>query len=1564
MCISDGPKVLGREVPAGAYFVDVHIADKVVNSLIDTGACVTVISEHVFRGLSNVKLESPPEGMQQFEGVVQGSKLKAIGVAHVRIRLGKFLSAPHQVVVVPGTRMECLLGLDFLDKYFISVDTVNRQLKIGDSADDLTYVDVKPKFAPSNSYKVVVSQITELPPRTMIDIPVTVCGLAGDIEGCIEGLDLDNPRFMIGRSINSVTKGQTIIACANVSAEPIVLHPKQKLGMFHPIETSKDILGVQASDGNPSLCQAPMSQLFDLSLTDLTTQQKEQVYALLKRHAGVVGTSELDLGLTETIRHQIIIENTGPIKQRYRRFPDPLRRDIQVEIDKLLERGIIEPSHSAWSSPLVPVRKKNGSLRLCVDYRLVNKFTRKDSYPLPHINDAISKFKDMKYFSSLDLLSGYHQVAMEEDSKEVTAFSNGEDIYQYTRLPFGVTNGPATFSRLVNIVLSGIPLHIAMAYLDDIIVTGSSFEDHFNNLDLVLGRLAEHGLKLSADKCSLFQPEVDYLGHRVGRHGIKPLAKNVQAIVDYPRPKTVRQLRTFNGMCNFYKKFMPKAEVLMKPLNRATSSADKILHWSEECEIAFEQAKKVLAESPILNYPDYSEDSTFYVTCDASGGGAGAVLTQLQGSEEKVIAYAGTSFNETQLRYSPTDRELAAIRFAVNYFKPYLYGQRFIIRTDHQPLIYLHRMKRFDDRLHRTMEDLNIGQFELEYLPGQNNIVADALSRASYPWKLPEDHDTRVCQTTDEPEQGFQTVLIQGGADSFYRALGYLMSKDVAQGNEIREIVVDVIKAKPVRYGYVNSTKGRKMIELLRDSETFPPMGIIQAAADALEVNMVVHFVKGPVITYLANSKPGAEAVHLKCSGGVHFDALIADPPSIEQGINSIQAMQSAGLEIAPLSLNATKQEIKLAQNRDDDIAELVRKVRMSSRGQAVKLTGNLRCYKPKFQKLTLQDGLLVFECPGNKYIPVVPEDSLLPLAVELHAVLSHTGRDKTIAVMYTKFHHPRFSTVITSVVKDCTVCQAHKGKIDRKYPIYRRQVKEPYQMVAVDLMELPISKRHYKYVLVGLDLCTKYAHVVPLKSKKSAVVARAFESRVLASVPRTPRSVLSDNGSEFRGSPFESLLQRYGIAHEYSVPYAAVTNGGVERFNQTLRSRLATTSHGQTRNWDKHLYAVVSQYNRTPHTETGRAPCEFFVKEADINIPSKPYWKAPKNFKPFKAGDLVLRKVPYQPAGERDKLAPRFQGPLKIVEADPNGVVYKAQWLAAPQKVVTVHISQIKAFHGSPEEQNLIEHPEPATKPGVPVLDKEQPSFQDPFALQWDNLKYLPLAEAPEVEAPREAPQANIAEGSFVSGSASEEVLPQAPAEPILPDDQDSDLGNWPMSPEAEDVISDHCEVRTSTPRVQRLPPSVRSSQLVAPQEPTGSCLGRTRQQTRRLQQEAIADELNSRPRSTSSESGHEQFFSDESTEFRDNPGGSGALGISLLAAHSMIEPMNSNSNLIIINNTQDTFKITIENPLSFDSLIKITREDFRWADQQSGDLLPYNDFEPLTPFKNSVLDSSGHVP
>ena len=1131
-----------------------------------------MISREVYESIPNMKLLKPPETVNDLEGVVMGSKLDIIGVICVPIKLGPYLSKNHSILVANGTRNSCIIGMDFLDRFYISIDTTNRRLRISPPESEPSFVSISPSFLPTEDiYKVVNNAKVELSTRSVHCIEVRVRDLGQDLDGCIESISLDNQNFMLPRSLHTIRDGLTFIECINVTDTPIILQKNQNVGSFTPMDQLNVINCDESKNSGvlPVFSDSNVSDFFDLSNTDLTARQKTLVHEFLNRNSSVIGTSDVDLGLTGTIKHHIEIENSGPIKQRYRRFPEPLKGEIQSEVDKLLARGIVEPSESSWASPLVPVRKKNGKLRLCIDYRAVNACTRRDSFPLPHINDAISKFKGCVYFSSLDLLSGYHQIAMEESSKEITAFSTGENLYQFTRMPFGITNGPASFSRLVAIVLSGIPFHVAQAYLDDILVSGQNFEDHLRNLESIFSRLDSHGLKLSAQKCSLFQSEVDYLGHLVGRNGIKPLQKNVQAIIDYPRPTTVKQLRTFTGMINFYKRFLYRAEIIMKPLYGAT--AGKLLTWTPECEKAFTDAKNALTSAPILSYPDFDETCTFYVTCDASGSGAGAVLSQLQGVDEKVIAYAGTSFNDAQLRYSPTDRELAAIRFAVNYFKPYLYGRHFVIRTDHEPLLYLYRMKRFDDRLHRTMEDLNIGHFEFQYLPGKYNTVADALSRANYPWKLPPDEDSRVCWDPVFSLDQYDVVQVPGGADSIFNALSLLLHGDCSRSVDIREGMVDKMSADPAKYGYATNAKGRREMELLRDPEIFPSFGTLQAIVDSLEIGLFVYFSKGPMISLHCDGEP-VRMLHIKCSGGVHFDALREKSPGVEApnpcegkvelDVNSVYQINDATavLSRSSITLSSSTDDLKFVQANDSEIAQLVAIVKSKGKNVKLELKGCMSIFRTKFHKLSINSGeLLVFETVDKKYIPVIPQSCLRNLAEELHEVLSHAGRDKTIAVMHSKFYHPKFPSIITEVVRKCMACQCHEGKIARKYPVHRRNVDFAYEILAVDLMELPLSKSGYKCVLVGIDLFSKFAHVVPLRNKKSAPVARALESSILASVPRTPKTILSDNGPEFRGAPFEKMLDGYGIGHEFSVPYAACTNGGVERFNQTLRSRLAT---------------------------------------------------------------------------------------------------------------------------------------------------------------------------------------------------------------------------------------------------------------------------------------------------------------------------------------------------------------------------------------------------------------------
>ena len=281
----------------------------------------------------------------------------------------------------------------------------------------------------------------------------------------------------------------------------------------------------------------------------------------------------------------------------------------------------------------------------------------------------------------------------------------------------------------MSIVLSGISSDCALAYLDDIIVTGKSFEEHLDNMELVFDRLRQHGLKLDIDKCKLFATEVEFLGHIVSRNGIRPQLSNVQAILNFPKPESNRAVKRFCGMVNFYKKFIADSDSILRPLYNSTSSK---FNWIAECDSAFDRAKMALTNAPVLAYPDFFYNSEFILTVDASDDGVGGVLSQMQEGVERVIGYYGEGFIKHQKSYPTPEKELAAIRMAVNHFKMYVYGRKYLIRTDHQPLIYLSNMKRVDARLMRTLQDLAIGQYEIDYVPGKLNTVADCLSRAHF----------------------------------------------------------------------------------------------------------------------------------------------------------------------------------------------------------------------------------------------------------------------------------------------------------------------------------------------------------------------------------------------------------------------------------------------------------------------------------------------------------------------------------------------------------------------------------------------------------------------------------------------------------------------------------------------------------------------------------------------------------------------------------------------------------------------------------------------------------------
>ena len=458
--------------------------------------------------------------------------------------------------------------------------------------------------------------------------------------------------------------------------------------------------------------------------------QQRQIEELLIKHKTAFSKDEHDLGLTHIVSHAIDTGDARPVKQAPRRVPMSLVNEEIKAIENLKKQGVIRESSSPWASPIVLVRKKNGKIRTCIDFRILNKSTIKDAYPLPRTQDCIDAVAGSMFFSTLDMTSGYNQVPIREEDIPKTAFVSHHGFWEWTTMPFGLTNGPATFQRLMELALTGLQWTSCLIYLDDVIIFGKTFEDHLQRLDAVLDRVRIANLKLKVEKCVLFEEEVEFLGHVVNRDGVKPNPNNTAKIAQWKIPETVTQVRQFLGLCSYYRRFVKGFATIAKPLTELTQK-NATLVWTEDCQKAFDNLKQQLLGKNITAYPQ--EKGEYILDTDASDFGIGAVLSQIQNGRERVIAYASRSLNKAERNYCVTDRELLAVRYFTDYFRHYLLGRHFLVRTDHQAIRWLFSLKQPKGRVARWIEILSTYDFSVEYRPGKKHGNADGLSRCINP---------------------------------------------------------------------------------------------------------------------------------------------------------------------------------------------------------------------------------------------------------------------------------------------------------------------------------------------------------------------------------------------------------------------------------------------------------------------------------------------------------------------------------------------------------------------------------------------------------------------------------------------------------------------------------------------------------------------------------------------------------------------------------------------------------------------------------------------------------------
>ena len=459
----------------------------------------------------------------------------------------------------------------------------------------------------------------------------------------------------------------------------------------------------------------------------LNEEEKTQLFALLLQYHTLFATSDDDLGHTARVQHRIDTGNAHPIRQSVRRMPQLRRQEAKKLLDDMLRRSVIQPSSSPWASPVVLVPKEDGSLRFCIDYRKVNAVTRKDAYPLPRVDDTLDTLAGSKWFTTLDLLSGYWQVEVSPEDREKTAFCTHEGLFEFRVMPFGLCNAPATFQRLMDSVLAGLQWSTCLVYIDDIVIPGKTFQAHLTHLRAVFDRLSEAGLKLKPRKCHFCLQEVKFLGHIVSSDGIRTDPSKTEKVAAWPTPTCSRDVQKFLGLASYYRRFVKDFATIAKPLYRLTEKNATFV-WDDEAQSAFSNLRQRLVTAPTLAFPNY--DLPFVLDTDASDVGIGAVLSQRQkDGSEHVVAYASRTLSRPERRYCVTRRELLAVVTFVQHFRPYLLGQEFILRTDHGSLMWLTNFKEPEGQLARWLECLQEFNFETVHRPGKKHGNADALSR-------------------------------------------------------------------------------------------------------------------------------------------------------------------------------------------------------------------------------------------------------------------------------------------------------------------------------------------------------------------------------------------------------------------------------------------------------------------------------------------------------------------------------------------------------------------------------------------------------------------------------------------------------------------------------------------------------------------------------------------------------------------------------------------------------------------------------------------------------------------
>lgn len=1153
--------VVSLVAPLTKSVVKAKFGSYLTNSLIDTGASISCISENF------LKLAFPYEKV----GISNFPHIKGVG-GEIQIVLGsvmldffiedtKFSQAFH---VLPRLPSSVILGENFLQENDVVLDFSCNAMIISDSSSDKQYVN----FIANSVQEICGLARTKeeicIPPNSEIQFKVRLPKMKNDSLVIIEPIESLTRHHGVagGRSLSKVSNNAGIFRLLNPSQEEQIIPKDTVVGKFSLIDESfifdidnkqPYIATVNTDNDQTDYVKIAHDLGFDLSKSQLTTDQRQKLLTFLGQHRDIFSTDLSDLGKTDLHHHVIDTGDTQPVKSRPFRQSPQHQKATEELLQDFLKNDLIEESNSMYSSPIILVKKRDQSFRFVCDYRKLNAVTVPMSWPLPVFDDVIDSIGNAKakIFTTLDLANGFFQIPLHEDSKHKTAFVTHQGLYQFKRLPQGLSNSPLCFQQLMSKILRKLLWKIVLIYIDDLILYSQTFEEHLEHLNLVFAQLRQAKLTLKPSKCNFATDQVHYLGHVLSSGGVQVDKAKVEAIKSFPVPKSQKQVRSFLGLTNFYRKYvngyaklaLPLNALLQKPIEAEGGKKPKF-QWSPECEQAFNTLKDAMCSTPVLVYPNFNKE--FFLATDASDLSIGFVLSQRdEQNKEHPIAYGGRALHGSEKNWSITEKEGLALVEAIRSFRPYLANSKFTVYTDHIALKWLKSIKDATGRLGRWSLDLSTYNFEIIHRSGKANGNADALSRREY--------DKNINCNSQTEEDSEKTVF------------------SVQSGN--------------------SSTSSQN------HATTVPKSSVSLQTSSDDSIHHSVSQTQDNQTTDVSHIHPDTEATHWSVT--FEYDEDYTSVP-----VNVIAAIHASDVDVpqdkmVEVSIE-THPNLRHLQRVCPDFSQLLDYKEDNILPDEEKERHKVLVESDKFE---IDEGILYRFVPQrqkghtDKFIkqlavPRTLRKNVLYAYHDSEIGGCHNGKERMHNTMRPKYYWPRMYNDVATYVQTCEVCQQTKRHYHgKKAPLCPLPVEEIFTRWHIDILgPLPTTADKYKYILVVTDAGSRWVESFPLRTQEAQEVADILVREIYCRYG-SPRTLISDRGQNFMSKLIKAICELLNIKFKHTSPYHPQTNSCVERLNSYINQSLRAYCNKSQNDWPRLLPGIMMAYRMAPNSSNQKSP-------------------------------------------------------------------------------------------------------------------------------------------------------------------------------------------------------------------------------------------------------------------------------------------------------------------------------------------------------------------------------------